>query len=111
MVVLANSERGTSVAADVVAEHIRARLDGLPPIDIADLTIPGRGGPLGWLRLLLAYWLTMLAAGLFVFGLTAGLQGLAAAILPHRAFLRTTSVLQLAVFCVVVGGYFLHQSS
>ena len=107
LIVLANTERGTSVSADVVAEHVRARLDGLPPIAIADLTIPAHGGMRGWLRLFAAYVITMLAAGLFVFAVTVGLQGLAAAVLPHRYFLRASTVLQLGVFCVVVTTYFL----
>ncbi len=107
LVVLANTQRGTSVSADLVAEHIRARLDGTPPIAIADLTIPADGGLRGGLRRFAAYWVTMLASGLFMFGLTVSLQGLAAALLPHRYFLRVSSALQLAVFVVLVAGYFL----
>ena len=86
LIVLANTERGTSVSADVVAEHVRARLDGLPPIAIADLTIPAHGGMRGWLRLFAAYVITMLAAGLFVFAVTVGLQGLAAAVAAASLF-------------------------
>jgi len=58
-------------------------------------------------RLIAAYWLTMLGAGLFVFTAAAALQGVAAALLPHRLFLRASSMLQLAVFCAVLGGFFL----
>jgi CubicO group peptidase (beta-lactamase class C family) len=107
LVVLANTARGTSVSADVLGEHIRARLDGLPPIALADTTIPAYGSLRSWLRLFVAYWLTMLAASLFVFCLTFGVQGLASAVLPHRYFMRASSLLQLGVFCVVVGTYFL----
>jgi len=107
LVVLANTERGTSASADVIAEHVRARLDGRPPMALEDLTIPGRGGVRGGTRLFAAYWLTMLASGLFVFGIAAGLQGLAAGLLPRHLFLRLSPLLQLGVFCAVVGGYFL----
>jgi CubicO group peptidase (beta-lactamase class C family) len=107
LVVLSNTQRGTPISADVVGEHIRARLDGLPPIALADVTIPPYGGARAWLRLFAAYWLTMIAAGLFTFALIAGVQGLAAALLPHRHFLRASPVIQFAVFCVLVGTYFL----
>ena len=107
LVVLSNTERGSSISADIISEHIRARLDGFPPIAIADTTIPARGGLRGWLRLFLAYWVTMAAAGLFVFSLTVGLQSVAAAVLPRRSFLRVSSALQLGVFCALVAAYFL----
>jgi CubicO group peptidase (beta-lactamase class C family) len=107
LVVLSNTERGSSISADVISEHIRARLDGLPAIAIADTTVPERGGVRGWVRMVVAYWLTMAAAGLFVFSVTVGLQSLAAAILPHRYFLRVSSALQLGVFCTLVATYFL----
>jgi CubicO group peptidase (beta-lactamase class C family) len=107
-VVLANTSPHTSVSANLVAEHIRARLNGTPPLALTDITIPAQpGGVGGWLRLFVAYWLTMLAAGLFVFSVIAGLQGIAAALLPHRYFLRTSSVLQLGVFALLVGTFFL----
>jgi hypothetical protein len=54
-----------------------------------------------------AYWITMLAAGAFIFCCVLGLQGLAAQLLPRRLFLRASSFLQLASFCVFVSGYFL----
>jgi len=106
LVVLSNTQRGTSVSADVVAEHIRARLDGLPPLALSDLTIRPSGGVPGWLRLFGAYWLTMLAAGLFIFALIVSVHGIAALLLPHRYFLRLSSALQLAVFCAIVATYF-----
>jgi CubicO group peptidase (beta-lactamase class C family) len=106
-VVLSNTQRGTSISADLVAEHLRARLDGSAPIAIADLTIPADRGASGSLRRYVAYWVTMAAAGLFMFGLTVSLQGLAAALLPHRYFLRVSSVLQLGVFCTLIAGFFL----
>ena len=107
VVVLANTNAGTTVSADLIAEHISARLDGRPPVAITDVTIPAQGGVRRWLRLFVAYWVTMLTASLFVFGFAIALHGLAAALLPHRYFLRVSSALQFGVFCVVVGTYFL----
>jgi CubicO group peptidase (beta-lactamase class C family) len=107
VVVLANTNPGTTVSADLIADHISARLDGRPPVAIADVMIPAQGGARRGLRLFLAYWVTMLAAGLFVFATAVGLHGLAAVLLPHRQFLRASSVLQFGVFCAVVGTYFM----
>jgi hypothetical protein len=63
--------------------------------------------PAAWIRLFAAYWLTMMAAGIFVFGVVMGAQGIAAALLPYRYFRRVSSFLQLAAFCIIVAGYFL----
>jgi hypothetical protein len=90
---------GAALAATVVALHAVA--------GIAWPLMLSGGAPAALPRLLAAYWLTMIGAGLFVFGVAAGLHGVAAALLPHRVFLRASSILQLSVFCVVVGGYFL----
>jgi CubicO group peptidase (beta-lactamase class C family) len=105
--ILSNTERGTPISADILGEHIRARLDGVPAIALASHTLPARGGVRSWFQLSVAYVLTMAGAALFVFAAAAGLQGVAAAVLPHRVFLRASSLLQLAVFGTVVGGYFL----
>jgi len=59
------------------------------------------------LRVVAAYWLTMAAASVFIFGLAMSVQGAAAALLPRRHFLRVTSWLQLGAFCLVVGVYLL----
>jgi len=59
------------------------------------------------IRMFLAYWITMIAASLFVACLVIGLQGLAATLLPRPAFLRVSSYLQLATFVVVITTYFL----
>ena len=64
-------------------------------------------GTSGLLRMFIAYWLTMVAAALFVFGAAAGVQGTAAALLPHRLFQRVSPLLQLMIFVAVVGGFFL----
>lgn len=62
---------------------------------------------LGTFRWFAAYWITMAAAGSFLFFSLLALQGIAACILPHRLFLRASNFLQLAAFFAVLGGYFL----
>ena len=52
----------------------------------------------------------MIAAGTFMFCCVLGLQGFAAQLLPRRWFLRASAFLQLAVFCLLVTGYFLQRS-
>jgi hypothetical protein len=61
----------------------------------------------GAIRFFFAYWITMIAAGLFIACLVIGLQGLAATLLPRPAFLRASSYLQLATFVVIITSYFL----
>jgi CubicO group peptidase (beta-lactamase class C family) len=108
-IVLSNVGPGTWVSADVLGEHIRARLSGEPAVSIAEVAIPAGGGVRSGLRLLVAYWATMLAAGVFIFGLAMGVQGLAASLLPRRHFLRVSSLLQLGAFCLLVGAYLLQS--
>jgi len=67
---------------------------------------PAGSGPLGLIRSLVAYWITMLAAGAFIFCCVLGVQGLAAQ-LPRRLFLRLSALLQMAALCVFIGVYFL----
>jgi CubicO group peptidase (beta-lactamase class C family) len=104
-VVLANRGPGVSAPAPLVADHIRARLAGRPAISLGSVVVPAAGGARGWLRLVFAYWITMIAAGAFVAGLMIGLQGLTAALLPWRVFLRVSPILQVTAFYVLVGGY------
>ena len=107
-VVLSNVGPAEAVwSADVLGERVRARLSGQRVESLADLAIPPTGGVGTWIRLMIAYWVTMAAAGLFVFGLAASVQGLVAACLPRRIFLRVSSSLQLAMFGLVVGTYVL----
>jgi hypothetical protein len=106
-VVLSNVGPGTAVSADVVADHVRARLAGRPAVSVTEVVIPASGGLARWIQLFAGYWFTMLAAGVFMFGLAAGVQGLAAALLPHRLFLRASSFLQLGAFGLIVAVYFL----
>jgi hypothetical protein len=95
------------VSAEMLGEHVRARLAGAPAVSLAAVVIPPAGRVTTGTRLLLAYWITMLAAAVFVFGLAMTVQGVAAAVLPRRQFLRASSWLQLATFCLVVGTYFM----
>jgi hypothetical protein len=62
---------------------------------------------LGGVRCLAAYWITMAAAGLFVFCALLAVQGMAAQVLSYRLFLRVSSFLQLAAFFTILSLYFL----
>jgi hypothetical protein len=53
-----------------------------------------------------AYWLTMLSAGAFAYGVVLTAQGIAAELLPRRLFLRFSGYLQLAAVCVILAAYF-----
>jgi CubicO group peptidase (beta-lactamase class C family) len=106
-VVLSNTGPGSAVSADLVGDHVRARLAGKPAVSVTEVVIPATGSIGRWIRLLAAYWFTMLGAGVFMFGLAAGAQGLAAALFPRRIFLRVSSFLQLGAFGLIVGVYFL----
>jgi hypothetical protein len=64
---------------------------------------------LGIYRALMAYWITMTASGGFIFCCGLIVQGLSAQ-LPRRIFLRLSAFLQMAVFCLLVGVYFLQPS-
>jgi CubicO group peptidase (beta-lactamase class C family) len=107
VVVLINIGPNPLISAELIAEHIRQRLSGAPPISLDTVAVPASSGFPGLLRWYAAYWFTMLAAGAFVyFGLLA-VQGLAAQILPRRLFLRLSGWLQLTAFCMFVAVYFL----
>jgi pimeloyl-ACP methyl ester carboxylesterase len=67
------------------------------------LTIPLAAG----VRAALVYWVTMLAAGAFVFCALLALQGIAAQIFGHRGFLRVSNVLQTTSFFAILAVYFL----
>lgn len=107
VIVLSNVSNGTWVSADVLGEHIRARLRGTPAVSLAQAIIPAGAGFGSGLRVFAAYWATMLAAGVFIFGLAMGAHGLAASFLPRRYFLRVSSLLQLGAFAGLVVGYLL----
>lgn len=92
--------------AEVLSEHVRQRLAGEPALSLAPVILP----PAGPFRCFLAYVITMLAAGVFTFCSVLVLQGIAVEILPHRYFLRSSIFLQIAVFCILVCGFFLQQA-
>jgi hypothetical protein len=74
------------------------------------MLFPGNSGVLGILRCLLAYWITISAAGFFVFCCVVAIQGLAAQLLPRQLFLRFSAFLQVILFCLFVATYFLEPS-
>src|SRR5581483_3906683 len=110
VVVLSNVGPGGILSSDLVAEHIRQRLMGLPALSLAPINIPESGGFLRLIRLFAVYWLTMLAAGGFIYCCILGLQGLAAQLFPRQWFLRVSTFLQMAVFCSLVSVYFLQPA-
>ena len=105
-VVLVNSHSLAFPIYAILGEHVRARLSGEPAFSLAPVSVP----PAGPIRAFFAYWIAMIAAGAFMFCCVLGLQGVAAQLLPRRWFLRASAFLQLAVFCLLVCGYFLQRS-
>jgi CubicO group peptidase (beta-lactamase class C family) len=106
-VVLLNSGPNRLLSPDLIGEHIRQRLMGEPAISLDTVLVPATTGFLGVLRSFGAYWFTMFASGIFIYGAVLGLQGLAAQALPRRLFLRLAGYLQLAAFGVILSVYFL----
>jgi len=105
-VVLLNAYPVTFPIIGFLGEHVRQRLAGEPALSLTPVTVPAAGP----IRSFFAYWITMLAAGAFMYCSVLGLQGFAAQLLPRRWFLRASAFLQLAVFCLLVSGYFLQRS-
>ena len=64
----------------------------------------------GALRFFPAWWFTMIAASAFLYGSVLTVQGFSALLLPRRAFLRFSAILQLAAFGLFLGVYFLEPS-
>lgn len=104
-VVLFNAATPAGFSA-LLAQHIGARLTGLPAFSLANQVVPGKGGVLATVRSFAAYWITMLASGVFLFGSVLSIQGLAQ-LLPRQIFLRVSSFLQMAFFVVLLTVYFL----
>ena len=92
--------------AELVAQHVRQRLEGDPAISLATVRVPASDGIGSTIRIFLTYWTVMLAAGVFTFCCVLGVQGIAAQLLPRQLFLRLSSFLQLASFGVVMGAFF-----
>ncbi len=106
-VVLINSGPNPLFSPDSIGQHIRQRLMGERAISLDTVRVPATSGLPGVLRSFCAYWLTMLLAGVFIYGAILGVQGLASLLLPRRLFLRLSGYLQLAAFCLIMGVYFL----
>jgi hypothetical protein len=70
--------------------------------------VKGAGFP-GLLRSMAAFWITVSAAGAFVFCSVLCVQGIAGQ-LPRRRFLRLSAFLQMAAFCLFVCVYFMQPS-
>jgi hypothetical protein len=66
----------------------------------------GAHGFAGWLRVIAAYWISMLGAGAFIFCSVLTIQGFVA-MLPRKIFLRLSGFLQMAAFVLFVCVYFL----
>lgn len=83
-------------------------------------TAPGLLGPFllgllhpsmfGFFQVLAAYWIAMIAAILFLYCSVLTVQGLAAIVLPRRAFLRLSAALQLLAFGLFISVYFLEPN-
>ena len=69
--------------------------------------LPSGGGFFTLLRTFLAYWITMLAAGIFIACAVLSIQGILSQILPQRLFFRVSGLLQVTVFFLVLAIYFL----
>ena len=84
-----------------------AALNGLPGITWGLLVFPApNSGLLSPLRALAAYWIAALAGASFVFCSVLAVQGMAGQ-LPRRWYLRVSPILQIVVFCLILGTYFL----
>jgi CubicO group peptidase (beta-lactamase class C family) len=106
-VVLINSGPNLLLSPDALADHIQQRLLGQPAASLDTVQVPSTPGFPGVLRSYGAYWFTILAAGVFIYGAVLGTQGFAALLFPRRLFLRLSGYLQLAAICLIMGVYFL----
>jgi hypothetical protein len=104
-IVLFNNPPEVVPFSDQVGEHIRQRLAGVPAASLASITVPANSGVLSRLRWFGVYWITVAAAGTFVYCCVLALQGIAAQVLPRRWFLRASSFLQLAAFGAIIAAY------
>lgn len=83
-----------------LGEHLRQRLAGKPAVSLASPLKPANS-----FRLFEAYWVAIIATGVFTFGFVLSLQGFAQ-LLPRQTFLRASSFLQIAAFGLFVAMYF-----
>jgi hypothetical protein len=91
----------------LLGQHMLQRLAGKPAVSLDSVVVPDLGGPLHFPRWFAAYWITMLAAGAFIFCCVLAVQGLAAQLLPRPLFLRASSFLQLGILGLLIAVYFL----
>jgi hypothetical protein len=87
----------TALSVTVSALNVFTGIIG--PLTVAS----GRGC---FLRSFAAYWVTMFAAGIFIFSCVLSVQGLAQ-LLPRQKFLRVSSFVQTAFFVLLITVYFL----
>jgi hypothetical protein len=87
-----------------------AALNALPGVTWGLFVFPApRSGLLGPFRALAAYWIAALAGAAFIFCSVLAIQGIAGQ-LPRCWYLRLSAILQIAVFCAILGTYFLQPS-
>jgi hypothetical protein len=85
-------------------------LNGLSGLLYPLLFTPADSGFLSVFRSLAAYWLTIVAAALFLFGSVLTMQGVASNLLPRQLFLRVSALLQVLTFCLFLSVYVLEPS-
>jgi CubicO group peptidase (beta-lactamase class C family) len=105
-VVLINTGPNLMLNPERLGEHMRQRLTGEPAVSLAKSLVAGKAGVWNTLRSFSAYWIALFAAGIFIFCFVLTVQGLAQ-LLPRQIFLRVSSLLQLACFCLFLLVYFL----
>lgn len=71
---------------------------------------PIHSGVIGPVRSVGVYWVTIVAAGLFMYCSVLGLQWVTAQVLPRQMFLRLSALLQLAAIVLMLSVYFLEPS-
>ena len=84
-----------------------AALNSLPGITWGLMHFaPAHSGLPGGIRAVAASWIAALAGAAFIFCAILTVQGIAGQ-LPRRWYLRLSALLQIAVFCLMLGTYFL----
>lgn len=68
------------------------------------------GGGARFFQIVAAYWFTIIAATVFLYGSVLAVQGFTALLLPRRLFLRVSAFLQVAAFALFLGVYFLQPT-
>jgi len=86
------------------------------PIGLAILLLNGASSPIiallfartsNWPRFFFSYWFTMIACSLFLLCTLLAIQGVGAALLPRRLYIRLSGLLQLGAYATVLSAYFL----